>query len=377
MRKFFEVTIIVLLVFGFVDRTNGEVTRPACAVLTVESKGGLTAEESSLFSDRLAVDLGNCRQYAVLDRQRMKDILREQITIGRVADENSGLVECGRLLQARYVVHGSIGKVDSSWTVNIYIVDVETALRVKQATVDMSGSKEEVLPAISRKVIESLLGVALVGGKSDKKAIDLDESVSMELAWVPSVGVWMGIYEVTCGQYLAFVRQSGYDGKGDADRGYLKHMRGKDDTPAVSNYPVVWISYENTEAFCKWLSKKTGSTCRLPMEKEWEAACRGSSAATFPWGEDSSRAGEYAWYSGNATSLMPVGGRRSNQCGLYDMAGNVWEYCAGWYDIDKRSHPVRGGSWFGDAAYLAVAIRQPFKNRQTWNNVGFRVVLCP
>lgn len=349
----------------------------ACAVLTIEAKGGLSAEEASLLSDRLAVELGNSRLYKVVDRQKVKEMLTERVSIGPIADMDAGVIESGRFLQARYVVHGSLGKVGSLWTMNIYVVDVETALRVKQVVVDLEGSKEDVFAEFCRKVVQKFGGEVARGGKGGGRIIEFGDGTALEMVWIPSAGVWMGVYEVTCGQYQAFLRQSGYDGRKDADRAYLKHLRGKDDTPSETNYPVVWVSYENAEAFCKWLGEKAGATCRLPTEREWETACCGNVSASYAWGADVDRAGDYAWFSGNATGLMPVGGRKPTGAGLYDMAGNVWEYCSGWYDIDKRSHPVRGGSWFGDASYLAVGAKQPFKIRQTWNNVGFRVVLCP
>jgi formylglycine-generating enzyme required for sulfatase activity len=93
---------------------------------------------------------------------------------------------------------------------------------------------------------------------------------------------------------------------------------------------VCWL---DAKAFCDWLSKKEGKAYRLPTEAEWEYACRAGSTGDFCFGDDEARLGEYAWYKANSDDTThPVGQKKPNAWGLYDMHGNVVEWCQDWYD---------------------------------------------
>jgi formylglycine-generating enzyme required for sulfatase activity len=161
-----------------------------------------------------------------------------------------------------------------------------------------------------------------------------------------------------------------------------------------SNNPqnsVEKVSWDDAQAFCQKLSQITGKTYRLPTEAEWEYACRAGTTTRYYFGDDANQLGDYAWYSGNSQQTThPVGQKRPNAFGLYDMHGNVWEWCednwhnsyqnapsdgSAWLIKDNDYQIVRGGSWYDDPYYCRSAYRN-FSLRLGFN-LGFRVVCVP
>jgi formylglycine-generating enzyme required for sulfatase activity len=177
-------------------------------------------------------------------------------------------------------------------------------------------------------------------------------------------------------------------------------LTGADDLP-VEN--VSWLDAVN---FCNRMSVQEnrvpcyqinglevtivgGNGYRLPNESEWEYACRAGSATIYPFGDDKGELGEHAWYSGNADAKShPVGRKRPNAWGFHDMLGNIWEWCADWYDGNYyRSSPpddpqgptrasqrvVRGGGWGDDPWVCRPGPRSSVSPGLRGSDLGFRV----
>jgi formylglycine-generating enzyme required for sulfatase activity len=172
-------------------------------------------------------------------------------------------------------------------------------------------------------------------------------------------------------------------------------------------HPVEMVSWFDAAAFCNELSKKEGLApyyvipnwnqvmvgrgegYRLPTEAEWEYACRAGTQTRYSFGDDAAMLGEYAWYHPDSKcQTWPVGRKRPNAWGLYDMHGNVWEWCWDWYDEDYyRNSPAidplgaeradyrtfRGGSWCVETRYLRSAYRDRHAPEFRHFSVGFRV----
>jgi formylglycine-generating enzyme required for sulfatase activity len=158
--------------------------------------------------------------------------------------------------------------------------------------------------------------------------------------------------------------------------------------------PVEPISRDEAQEFCKKLSQKTGKEFRLPSEAEWEYACRAGTTTAYSFGDNASLLSEYAWYTDNSGSKThPVGQKKPNPWGLYDMHGNVWEWCQDSYEKyggesdlirktgkpitkenNNRSRLLRGGSWNNYARDCRSAYRYDFGAIIRLGSYGFRVV---
>jgi len=183
---------------------------------------------------------------------------------------------------------------------------------------------------------------------------------------------YMGSYEVTQEQYERLMRKNPSRFKG-------------------VNNPVEKVSWNDATEFCRRLSEMENASYRLPTGAEWEYACRAGSQTEYCFGDGESGLSDYAWYGKNSgRGTHPVGMKKANDWGLYDVHGNVWEWCSDWY---SESYPARsvtdpsgpssgsfrvrhGGGWNSDAARCRSAFR--FYLTPEYRNVflGFRVVLA-
>jgi len=174
---------------------------------------------------------------------------------------------------------------------------------------------------------------------------------------------------------------------------YLKHWDGNRVPPGTADHPVVYVSWFAAMAYAAWIGK------RLPLESEWEYAARGGlQGSEYPWG-DEPPSPELANFAGsNRGGVVPVGRYRPNGFGLFDMAGNAWEYCLDpwrcqyggeaeasgealarlliddWSRVRTR-RVIRGGSWGGAPVNLRVAFRDSHPPEGAGPHVGFRCVL--
>ncbi|MEO2014274.1 MAG: SUMF1/EgtB/PvdO family nonheme iron enzyme [Fuerstiella sp.] len=160
-----------------------------------------------------------------------------------------------------------------------------------------------------------------------------------------------------------------------------------------SDYAASYVSHSDAGEFCRKLSAREGVTYRLPTEAEWEYACRGGSTGMYSFGTSVGQLGQYAWFEDNAYDINQkyvhrVGQNRGNDFGLYDMHGNVFEWCSDWYDKDYyKSSSVndpqgpssgsdrvyRGGGWSRSADCCRSAHRYRYSPSDRTDSLGFRV----
>jgi len=207
-------------------------------------------------------------------------------------------------------------------------------------------------------------------------------------------GFWMDKYEVTNEKYYVFVKCTGrrkpspvlgdmfWNGYGirytDGSSGGTVRYQ------AHAFHPVNNITWNDAKAYADWLGM------RLPTEAEWEYACRAGSTGKWCFGDNKAELGEYAWYAKNTDNdLHPVGMKKPNKWGLYDMHGNVWEWCVDWYTNDyysnsPASYPkssssrgpwrvFRGGSLNNRAWACRSAFRRYWGLRHNGSQIGLRL----
>ena len=158
-------------------------------------------------------------------------------------------------------------------------------------------------------------------------------------------------------------------------------------------YPAYYVSYEDiVNHFIPRLNKITGKTYRLPTEAEWEYAARGGNQSKGYKYSGSNTVGDVAWYAANSSSIHQVGTKQANELGIYDMSGNVSEWCSDWYGSNyysssSQTNPtgptsgsnrvLRGGSWDCNAQSCRVSNRYYYHPSDRYRMHGFRLVCEP
>lgn len=141
---------------------------------------------------------------------------------------------------------------------------------------------------------------------------------------------YIGKYEVTFKEYDKFCEDTGR--KKPDDYGWGRGDR-----------PVINVSWNDAKAYTSWLSQKTGKTYRLPTEAEWEYVARAGTTTRYSFGDSTSSLSDYAWYYENSNhKTHKVGEKKPNPWGLYDIHGNVWEWCEDWYTDSYKNTPRDG-----------------------------------
>lgn len=238
------------------------------------------------------------------------------------------------------------------------------------------------------------------GPKAAPVSIDLGSGVNLNLVPIPAGSFRMGsgfkddqdanpVHEVT-------ITRPFYLGKYEVTQEQWQAVTGKDPSRYKGGQnPVEQVSWEDCQEFLKQLNERIpGGGFRLPTEAEWEYASRAGSTTAYCFGDEASELGEYAWYDANSDrATHPVGQKKPNRWGLYDMHGNVCEWCSDWWStsyyakcakaasgVQDPSGPpsgssrvVRGGGWLFDAQNTRAASRCSYSADHRFSLVGFRI----
>jgi formylglycine-generating enzyme required for sulfatase activity len=240
---------------------------------------------------------------------------------------------------------------------------------------------------IQLELVRVRAGEFLMGSDPSKDKLARDEEQPQHPVYVSEF--YIGKYPVTNAQYAAFVKAVKHRAPEHWERGEVPS--GKE------NPPVVYVSWDDAVAFYQWLSRETGKTFRLPTEAEWEKAARGTDGRIYPWGNewDETKLNSEEAGPGDTTPVGQYSPDGDSPYGAADMSGNVWEWCADWFDekgYQRRAKSavrdpqgpktgkdrvLRGGAFLSIRRLVRCASRFGYYPYYRFRHYGFRVVVFP
>ncbi|MFA4839694.1 MAG: SUMF1/EgtB/PvdO family nonheme iron enzyme, partial [Candidatus Neomarinimicrobiota bacterium] len=371
------ITIVVFLISAVFGQVN-------IAVIDFEGKN-VSKDDASALTDRLRATLFMTGKFVILEREKMDAILKEQGFQQSGCTSDACAVEVGQLLAVEQMVVGSISKVGQTYSVTARLVGVEKGSLMGVGTCDLKGDIGDVMTCLSSVADQLAVDQPISSPQKPQQQKQADDNMVFVKGGTFQMGstdgednekpvhtvtvsdFWMGKYEVTVVEFEKFVSETGY--QTDAEKGDGSYLwidnewekkkgvnwrcdaQGNPRSSSELNHPVIHVSWNDVKAYCDWLSRKTEKTYRLPTEAEWEYAARsGGKNYKYSWGNfgpdgkhggnvgDESAKRALGWwtiwegYNDGFVFTAPVGSFDPNELNLYDMIGNVWEWCEDWYD---------------------------------------------
>ncbi|MBR6355072.1 MAG: formylglycine-generating enzyme family protein [Paludibacteraceae bacterium] len=419
-----KLLIILLSALSLTTVAQNEVKRVAI-LETVDRVGDVNLGVKNLLRQSITFGINRLSGYEGFNRVDMAQITGEQKfqRTGYVSDAD--IKKLGVMTGAAYVLIAEATMYDATHIlVFANLVDVETGKVTNSSIPKVASVDPEEMYKDCAEVAKSLLGVSenkgkspspISGGYSHGSGQDFTEDawgINMKMIWVEGGefmmgctseqggdcyddeknvrrvtvdGFYIGMLEVTQSQWEKVVGTSVSQQRNKANSGWSLYGVGQD-------YPMYYVSWDEAMEFCRLLSIQTGRTYTLPTEAQWEYAARGGKKADGTKYAGSNMIDVVAWYTDNSGGgTHPCGTKRANALGIYDMSGNVWEWCKDWYSSSYTSYETnnptgassgsarvsRGGSWDGNARYCRVAYRYYYSPGSRHHYLGFRVVLLP
>jgi formylglycine-generating enzyme required for sulfatase activity len=350
--------------------------------------------------------------YDLLERTQMDKIFDQFQTQDSGCTDIQCAVEFGKMLSVQRIVISSVGQVEDTYTVTVRLVDVASSKVIRSVSRKHEGKLSGVIDLLPLMGYELLTGVKPVypvaqqrrnaAPTASPQPVETQPSRQSD-SFLNSIGIKMvpipgGTFEMGTNvgpgddKPVHSVTLSAFEMSAtEITQGQYKAVMGTNPSMFTGddNLPVENVSWNDAVAFCRALSQKTGGEFRLPTEAEWEYACRAGTTTVYNLGDAESDLARAGWYNSNSNSTThPVGQKTPNSWGLYDMHGNVWEWCNDWYatySSDSVTNPTgpstgsshlrRGGCWHNYAWFCRSANRgggAPAEGGSDYT--GFRVV---
>jgi formylglycine-generating enzyme required for sulfatase activity/TolB-like protein len=390
------------------------------AIFDFDVVGRVDKDISRPLSDTLRHTIVKSGAFKVMDRANMDRILKEQAFQMTGGVQKDRAVEAGQFLGVGKIVIGSIGLVGRTYMISISLVNIESGETERVEEDNCKCELDELIESVKRAANK-----LMSGGPAPQIAAAEAPSVPQRVEPLPQAPVpvvspsGISFREPTTGMDFVLIKggcfQMGdvfedgdrnerpahevcvddfYLARYEATQGQWKAINGKN--PAKNKksdqHPVEDVNWNDVQDFIKELNQKTNRSFRLPTEAEWEYAARGGGQRD-KWSGASTESDldGIAWHNGNSgRETHPVGQKRPNALGLYDMTGNVWEWVSdtfdsSYYKESPRSNPggpgrgrdrvFRGGSYKDRAKDLRTFKREKESNRDEDDTRGFRLAL--
>ncbi len=417
-----KIYLIVLFLMCSLAHMQGQ--KFQVAVLEPTATQGTTAIEKAMIRGELIKQLSRHPNYAAFSRMDIDQIMSEQNFQRTGMVNDASIKKIGELQGVDFIAVSKITKEGNTFYLEAYLVNIESGQFHSPATEYgvLSGGYENMLKACAG-LAQAMVGqvssmptnnnsASHYGGGRAETYVEQTWGIDMKFVWVEGGsflmgctseqggacesdeqnvrrvnvdGFYIGQFEVTQSQWEKVMGTSIYQQRNKANPQWDLYGTGPD-------YPMYYVSWEEANEFCRILSQQTGKTFMLPTEAQWEYAARGGNKSEGTKYAGSNVIDVVAWYTDNSGgSTHAVGTRRANALGIYDMSGNVWEWCKDWYganyanyDTNNPQGPssgsfrvIRGGSWYGSASNCRVSYRSGDSPGDRNNGLGFRVVLVP
>jgi len=402
-----------------------ELTKIAVWDLTSGDIKGAYAQDLTLILCSEVSKLGKYEVYSQENVRTLAGWTAERMQLG--CTDTKCLTALGQMDIAK-LISGRVGKIGNRFSVSLSLFDTQNAKAEKMIS-EFCRSEDELIELV-QVAVRKLLGEEIVSAAPSTPIKAKPRPSSVPPTWNdPVTGMefvfikggcfemgdtfgdggkdekpvheacvddfYLGKYEVTVGEFRKFVDATGYSTEAEKGDGCLTSAGEKWEMdrsaswrspgfPINDKHPVVCVSWNDAVAYARWMEGRGGKTYRLPTEAQWEYAARsGGKREKYSGTSQEGELGQYAWYGDNSgRRTHPVGQKNPNGLGLYDMSGNVWEWCSDSYDenyykISPKDNPhgpivdpdwipdvpdvelrtVRGGSWVDDPWFVRAANR--------------------
>ena len=321
---------------------------------------------------------------AVMPPKAKDRMTKEEIDFLRLWIEQGAVWPDGIVLQQKKKEAAS-GANENETVANIH--KLISATHKEKTAADMKAYTNMITGTeVAYSLVPIPAGEFVIGSPAGEKGREANEGPQHPVKISP---FWMGQFEITWNEFELFMyvdaeKRFKDQIKTDIEREKVSDAVARPTKPYVEmsfgmgkdGYPAISMTQHAANKYCQWLSAKTGHFYRLPTEAEWEYACRAGTKTAYSWGDDPADAKQYAWFEANSDfKYQKIGKKKPNPWGLYDMHGNVAEWCIDQYEPNydkvkaivqdpwlKQASPypqvARGGSWDDGLAKLRSAARR-------------------
>ncbi len=402
---FASLEILALTQSVFAQENNGNELPPLLVVTDLRTLGHKASlAEARAFSQFVREEIESTGKYRLISNSSMASILKSR-NFTRNCHELPCFVQMGSILGADQVLAGHLQRINNEVEITLRLIQVENSQIINSVYRQANNLPEnQLLGGWGRRLVMETFGMEPKDFELRPK-IELSDEAKLEkvpsevknkysnMVFIPQGYVYLGSndgdpnekpqhrvelesfyigkYEVTNQEYEAFVKATGHRAPA--------HWVGTQIPSGLEKHPVVWVSYEDAQAYCRW------KNARLPTEAEWERAAKSTYRYDYPWGDtfDPNRAN--TWEAGRKDTA-PVGSfpLGDSPFQVEDMAGNAFEWVSGKYepyqgssakskDFQENLNVLRGGSWNFNAYYARTTHRFPRPASEIARTYGFRI----